>query len=289
MKKMKKRILVGSLLFVLVVLLVGGVSQYAFASRMMGAGPWGGMSRGHDRGDSAFKAELLRALNPMDFTEEQWKKFDEILGGLRDQGKDFRRGMMKEMWNTRKEIHAMMTAEGFDEEKAKEMIAAVRPSFVSMAQEVLKARNELYGILNDAQRNKVGAVLDVIGKRLEQPFSGPRELHAAMTRRLELTPDQKGKVEAITKETAPKMHAFAKTLFDQVKSEHAALANGPMSDEQLAESAGKIADLAEGALMEMGRVRAQVWETLTPEQREEMGKMRHPMGGMERRPGRMRK
>ena len=80
MKKMKKRILVGSLLFVLVVLLVGGVSQYAFASRMMGAGPWGGMSRGHDRGDSAFKAELLRALNPMDFTEEQWKTETECPG-----------------------------------------------------------------------------------------------------------------------------------------------------------------------------------------------------------------
>lgn len=288
MKKMKKRILVGSLLFVIVLLLVGGVSQYAFASRMTGAGPWGGMSHWHGRGDSAFKEELLRALNPMDFTEEQWKTFDEILGGLREQGKDFRRGMMKEMWNTRKEFHGMMTAEGFDEEKAKEMIATVRPSFVSMAQDVLKARNELYGMLNDAQRNKVGAVLEVIEKRLEQPFSGPRELHAVMMRRFEPTSDQKGKVEAIMKEAAPRMQGYAKTLFDMVKSEHAALANGPMSDEQIAESAGKIADLAEGALMEMGGVRAQVWETLTPEQREEMAKMRHPMGGMERRPGRMR-
>ena len=289
MKKMKKRVLVGSLLFVLVVLLVGGVSQYAFASRIMGAGPWGGMSHWHGRGDSAFKAELLRALNPMDFTEEQWKKFDEILGGLRERGKDFRRGMMKEMWNTRKELHGMMTAEGFDEEKAKGMIAAVRPSFVSMIQEVLKVRNEVYGMLNDAQRNKVGAVLEVIGKRLEQPFGEPRELHAVMMRRLEPTSEQKGKLETIMKETAPKMHGYAKTLFDMVQSEHAALANGPMSDEQIAETAGKTADLASDAILEMGRIRAQVWETLTPEQREEMAKMRHPMGGMERRPGRMRK
>lgn len=289
MGKMKKRVLVGSLLFVLVLLLVGGVSQFAFASRMPGAGPWGGMSHWHGRGDSAFKAELLRALNPMDFTEEQWKKFDEILGGLRERGKDFRRGMMTEMWSIRKELHGMMTEEGFDEEKAKGMIAAVRPPFVSMIQEVLKVRNEVYGMLNDAQRNKVGAVLEVIGKRLEQPFSGPGDLHAAMTRRLELTSEQKEKLETIMKENAPKMHGYAKTLFDMVQSEHAALANGPMSDEQIAETAGKTADLASDAILEMGRIRAQVWETLTPEQREEMAKMRHPMGGMERRPGRTRK
>ena len=289
MKKMKKRILVGSLLFVFVVLLVGGISQYAFANRMMRSAPWGGGFLGHDRGDAAFKAELLRALNPLDFTEEQWKKFDEILGGLRDQGKDFRRGLMKKMWNTRKELHGMMTAEGFDEEKAKGMIVEFRPSFVSMVQEVLKVRNEVYGILNDAQRSKIGAVLEVIEKRLEQPFIGPRNMHAAMTRRLELTSEQKGKLETIMKETAPKMHGYAKTLFDMVKSEHTALANGPMSDELIAESAEKTADLASEAIMEMGRTRARVWETLTPGQREEMEKTRGPMDRMECRPGRMRK
>ncbi len=288
MTKMKKRFLVISLMSVLALLIVGGVSRYAFASRMSAAGPWGGMTRGIG-GVHEFKAELLRALNPMDFTEAQWEKFDEIAGGLREQGKEFHRSMMKNMWKHRPELRGMMTADGFDEEKAKGMIAEVRPVFVSMVEGLMKARSDVYGMLNDAQRGKVDAVLEVIGKRLEQPFDGPREMHVAMMRRLDPTPEQKEKIEAIMRETAPKMQGYAKTLFNMVKTGNAALANGPMSDEQIAESAGKVADLAEEALLEMGRTRALVWETLDSEQREEMAKMRGPMGRMERGPGRMRK
>ena len=288
MTKMKKRFLVVSLMSVLALLIVGGVSRYAFAGRMSAAGPWGGMSRGIG-GAHEFKGELLRALNPMDFTEEQWKKFDEVLLALREQGNTFRRSMMKDMWKHHRELHGMMTADGFDEEKAKGMIAEARPAFVSMIEAVLKARNEVYGMLDDAQRGKVDAVLEVIGKRLEQPFGGPREMHAAMMRRLDPTSDQKEKIDAIMKEAAPKMQGYAKTLFDLVKSEHEALASGPMNDGQIAESAGKVADLAGEALLEMGRTRALVWETLTPEQRDELAKMRGPMGRMERGPGRMRK
>ena len=286
MKKMNKRFLVGSLMFVLAILLVGGVSQYAFAYKMMGAGPWGDFSRGHH----AFKMDVVRALNPMNFTDEQWKKVDEIAGSVRVQGKAFHDTMRKAAWERREELRGMMFAEGFDEEKAKSMIAEIRPEFVAMAESLLRARNELYPMLDESQRGKLDAVLAVVEKHMEErEHTLDRGLPAMMMRRLELNSDQKAKVEAIMKETAPKMSGYAKTLFAMVKSGNAALADGPMSDEQIVESAGKVVDLASEVLMEMGRTRAQVWETLTPEQREEMANMRGPMGRMERGPGRMRK
>ncbi len=290
MTKTKKRLLVGSLLIVVALLLVGGVSRYAFASRMMGQGRWGEMPWSENRGDRAFRMELIRALNPMDFSAEQWKKFDEIAENLRTQGRSLRRNMGMAFWRQHADLRKMMLEEGFDEEKAGAMIAKVRPDFVRMVEEVVRSRNELYGMLNDAQRAKVDAVLAVVEKRIEEHVrpSG-RGPMTGMMRRLKLTSDQRTQMEAVFSGAAPKMQEYAKSLFEQIRAEHAVLAEGPMTGEQVSASAEKIADMAAGALMEMGRARAEAWKILTPEQREEMKGMHASMGGMHRRPGRMRK
>ena len=51
-----------------------------------GALAWGAPGRWRN-GEPSFRAELFRAVNPLDFTEEQWAKADGILEKLREQKK----------------------------------------------------------------------------------------------------------------------------------------------------------------------------------------------------------
>ena len=70
---MKKRLIFsGALLGAAALVLLGGALA------------WGAPGRWRS-GEPSFRAEMFRAVNPLDFTEEQWTRADGILEKLREQ------------------------------------------------------------------------------------------------------------------------------------------------------------------------------------------------------------
>lgn len=264
---MKKRsILFGALLGAALLVLLGG----AFA--------WGAQGRWRS-GEPSFRAEMFRAVNPLDFTEEQWKRADGILGNLREQ----KWNAARVLFGLRGEIRSLFSgAEPFDGKKAGEALSAARPELLEMAEGALRAAADLYGMLDEKQRAKAENVLSLLEKRAEQriaDFSGKRPPFRRDF--LDLTEEQREKAGKLFTDSAPAMQERMGRLLAVMKEGRAALRDGTMDDGMIGKTAEKAVDiLSEGALSMAGTF-GEFRGMLTPEQLEKAGRMwgrhgRHP-------------
>lgn len=256
---MKKRsILSGALLGAAILVLLGGVLA------------WGAPGRWRS-GEPSFRAEMFRAVNPLDFTEEQWARAEGILEKLREQ----KRTAAKVLFGLRGEARSMFSGgEPFDGKKAGETLSAARPELVNMAEGTLRAAADLYGMLDEKQRAKVENVLSLLEKRAEQriaDFSGKR----LPFRRdfLDLTEEQREKAGKLFTNSAPAMQERMDNLLAVLKEGRAALRDGKMNDEMIGKTAEKAVDiLSEGALAMAGTY-GEFRGMLTPEQLEKADRM----------------
>jgi len=235
-----------------------------------GALAWGAPGRWRS-GEPSFRTELFRAVNPLDFTEEQWTRADGILEKLREQ----KWTAARVLFGLRGEIRSLFSgAEPFDGKKAGEALSAARPELVKMAEGALRAAADLYGMLDEKQRAKVENVLSLLEKRAEQHIADFPGKHPHFRRDfLDLTEEQREKAEKLFKDSAPGMQERMGKLLAVLKEGRAALRDGKMNDEMIGKTAEKAVDiLSEGALAMAGTY-GEFRGMLTPEQLEKADRM----------------
>lgn len=259
---MKKRsIFSGALLGAAVLVLLGG----AFA--------WGAPGRWRSGGEPTFRAEMFRAVNPLDFTEEQWTKADGILEKLREQ----KWTAARVLFGLRGEVRSLFSGtEPFDGKKAGEVLASARPELVKMAEGALRAASDLYGMLDEKQLAKAENVLSLLEKRAEQriaDFPGKRHDFRFRHDFLNLTEEQRKNAESLFTAEAPAMQERMGKLLAVLKEGRAALRDGTMDDGMIGKTAEKAVDiLSEGALAMAGTF-GEFRGMLTPEQLETADRM----------------
>lgn len=256
---MKKRLIFsGALLGAAALVLLGGALA------------WGAPGRWRS-GEPSFRAEMFRAVNPLDFTEEQWTRADGILEKLREQ----KWTAARVLFGLRGEVRSLFSgAEPFDGKKAGEALSAARPELVKMAEGALRAASDLYGMLDEKQRAKAENVLSLLEKRAEQRIADfPGKRHDFRHGFLDLTEEQREKAGKLFTDSAPAMQERMGRLLAVLKEGRAALRDGTMNDEMIGKTAEKAVDiLSEGALAMAGTF----WEfrgMLTPEQLEKVNRM----------------
>jgi Spy/CpxP family protein refolding chaperone len=256
---MKKRsIFSGALLGAAVLVLLGGALA------------WGAPGRWRS-GEPSFRAELFRAVNPLDFSEEQWTKADGILGNLREQ----KWTAARVLFGLRGEVRSLFSGgEPFDGKKAGEALSAARPELVKMAEGALRAAADLYGMLDEKQLAKAENILSLLEKRAEQRIADfPGKRHDFRHDLLKLTEEQRKKAESLFTAEAPAMQERMGRLLAVLKEGRAALRDGKMNDEMIGKTAEKAVDiLSEGALAMAGTY-GEFRGMLTPEQLEKADRM----------------
>lgn len=263
---MKRNLWIAGLLAVVVLVSAVGAEAFGHGTRGKRMGPEYG-----ERGGQAFWMGLARVVNPLNFTDEQWKKTEDIVGKMQNEMRYFDRAMRGQ----HETMHDVMQGEkGFDETKAREAIAKARPDFVKLVENLERGRNDLYGMMNPEQQTKLDEIMAYVEEHAAGQGKGARQWGAGrMMERLNLSAEQKEKAEKLFEGSTSKMQGYMQAVLGQWKTERTSLKEGPMTDEQIKASAEKVADVAAEAMLEMGKNHAALWEILTPEQRAEMEKM----------------
>ena len=256
---MKKRLIFsGALLGAAALVLLGGALA------------WGAPGRWRS-GEPSFRAELFRAVNPLDFTEEQWTRADGILEKLREQ----KWTAARVLFGLRGEARMLFSgAEPYDGKKAGEALAAARPGLLEMAEGALRAAADLYGMLDEKQRAKVENILSLLEKRAEQRIADFPGKHPHFRRDfLDLTKEQREKAENLFTASVPAMQERMGRLLAVLKEGRAALRDGTMNDGMSGKTAEKAVDIiSEGALAMAGTF-GEFRGMLTPEQLEKVNRM----------------
>lgn len=262
----KKTIFSIGILATVVMVLMGGVYAYGSMGRWMDRG----CGYGSD-GGRAFGPALFRTANPLNFTDEQWGKIDEIGKGFLEK----RGAVGGSMFGLHGGVRSLIfDGEKFDEAKARKTLSDVRPEFVEMAEDGLRAAGEIYAVLDDEQRARVDDILSLMEERAGQRMMElPRRRSWRMMEALDLTREQREKADSLFVASTPKMQEHMKALFDLLKTEQIALRNGVLTEDRIKVSAEKIADLATEGAMSMGRIHGEFQELLTPEQRGKMERL----------------
>ena len=256
---MKKRLIFsGALLGAAALVLLGGALA------------WGAPGRWRS-GEPSFRAELFRAVNPLDFTEEQWAKADGILEKLREQ----KWTAARVLFGLRGEARLLFSGdEPFDGKKAGDSLAAARPGLLEMAEGALRAAADLYGMLDEKQRAKVENVLALLEKRAEQRIADFPGKHPHFRRDfLDLTKEQREKAENLFPASVPAMQERMGKLLAVLKEGRAALRDGTMDDGMIGKTAEKAVDIISEGALAMAGTYGEFRGMLTPEQLEKADRM----------------